>query len=220
MLSTISQPIQVDSRLLHGRRTPLDTFAVVVAVAVSLMFVCVLLAAGGMALEREEHALARLLRGLLSRGALLTEKGLLAAGCSFVVAFAMLAGIERLRRVGLEPCRACGSWRWRSAPSPSVRSGSRSARSLARCARPRCSRSCCRCRWLCSRSCPPARSAHGFYDAIGVVSFVFPFKACLQALDAAVNDASPAIGGSLVHLAGLDRCCSERSRASACGAPT
>ena len=67
VLSTISQPIQVDSRLLHGRRTPLDTFAVVVAVTVSLMFVCVLLAAGGMALEREEHALARLLRGLLSR---------------------------------------------------------------------------------------------------------------------------------------------------------
>ena len=59
VLSTISQPIAVHSTLLHGRRTPLNTFAVVVAVSVSLMFVCVLLAAGGVALEREEHALAR-----------------------------------------------------------------------------------------------------------------------------------------------------------------
>ena len=38
---------------------------------------------------------------------------------------------------------------------------------------------------------------------IGVISFVFPFKAALQALDAAVNGASPWLGGSLLHLAVL-----------------
>ena len=38
---------------------------------------------------------------------------------------------------------------------------------------------------------------------IGAISFVFPFKAALQALDAAVNGASPAIGLPLVHLAVL-----------------
>ena len=32
---------------------------------------------------------------------------------------------------------------------------------------------------------------------------MFPFKASLQALDAAVNGAAPGIGGSLAHLAGL-----------------
>ncbi len=32
---------------------------------------------------------------------------------------------------------------------------------------------------------------------------MFPFKAALQALDAAVNGASPAIGGPLAHLAVL-----------------
>src|SRR5208282_4272144 len=89
-----SQPIQVHSSLLHGRRTPLNTFAVVVAVSVSLMFVGVLLAAGSVALEREEGALMRLVRGLVSREVLLAEKIVLAAGCSFVVAFAMLAGIS------------------------------------------------------------------------------------------------------------------------------
>ena len=43
----------------------------VVAVAVSLMLVGVLLAAGGVALEREEGVLARLLRGLVSRETLI-----------------------------------------------------------------------------------------------------------------------------------------------------
>lgn len=93
MLATVGQPIRVRSTLLHGRRTPLNTFAVVVAVSISLMFVGVLLAAGGVALEREEHALGRLLRGLVSRQALLAEKALLAAGCALLVAFAMLAGV-------------------------------------------------------------------------------------------------------------------------------
>ena len=94
----VSQPIQVQSTLLHGRRTPLNTFAVVVAVSVSLMFIGVLLAAGSVALEREERALMRLVRGLVLARGLLVEKILLAAGCSFVVAFAMLAGSARSSR--------------------------------------------------------------------------------------------------------------------------
>ena len=59
VLTTVSQPITVHSTLLHGKRTPLDTYAVVVAVSISLMFICVLLAAGGIALEREEHCDSR-----------------------------------------------------------------------------------------------------------------------------------------------------------------
>ena len=93
VLSTVGQPIQVNSRLIQGRRTPLSSFAVVVAVSVSLMFVCVLLAAGSVALEREEHVLARLARGLVSREALICEKLLLAGGCGLLPAIAMLAGI-------------------------------------------------------------------------------------------------------------------------------
>jgi ABC-2 type transport system permease protein len=62
ILATVGQPVQVRSALVHGRRTPLNTFAVVVAVSISLMFVCVLLAAGGIALEREDNTLARLIR--------------------------------------------------------------------------------------------------------------------------------------------------------------
>ena len=83
VLGTVGQPIRVKSVLLRGRRTPLDTFAVVAAVSISMMFVCALLAAGALALEREEHALARLVRGLVSREVLLADKGLLAAACAW-----------------------------------------------------------------------------------------------------------------------------------------
>src|SRR5207245_7158907 len=75
-----------------GRRTPLDTFAVVVAVTLSLMFVAILLAAGMLALEREEHAFGRLVRGLVSREGLLAEKVLLGTACALPVGLLMLCG--------------------------------------------------------------------------------------------------------------------------------
>ena len=41
---------------------------------------------------------------------------------------------------------------------------------------------------------PAGAVARGVYDTMAAISFVFPFKACLQALDAAVNGArSPVI---------------------------
>ena len=121
------------------------------------MFVAVLLAAGGVALEREEGTLARLLRGLVSRAGLLAEKALLAAVCAFVLALALLAGIGAF--VALDWGRvgqwllalACGALALRRARA------SRSACSRARCAPPRCSRSWRRCRWPSSRSCPAGR---------------------------------------------------------------
>jgi ABC-type transport system involved in cytochrome c biogenesis permease component len=202
VLGTVSQPIRVDSRLLRGRRTPLNTFAVVVAVSVSLMFVCVLLAAGGVALEREERALGRLVRGLISREALLVEKALLAAGCAFVLAFAMLAGVGAFvtldwSRVGLWLLAlAFGALAFGSlgvaigALAREVRASSLLAFLLSL--------------PLAFLALVPAGSVSGgFYDAIGTVSFVFPFKASLQALDTAVNSAAPSLVGSLVHLAGL-----------------
>jgi ABC-2 family transporter protein len=202
VLSTIGQPISVKSTLLHGRRTPLNTFAVVVAVSVSLMFVCVLLAAGGVALEREEHSLARLVRGLVSREALLAEKALLAAGCSFAIAFAMLGGIGAF--VALDWGRV-GLWLL-ALGFGAVAFG---ALGVAIGALAREVRAASLLAFLLSLPLaflalvPSGSVSGGFYDAIGVISFVFPFKAALQALDAAVNASSPSIGISLVHLAGL-----------------
>ncbi len=60
---------------LAGATTPTASYAVAIAVVVSLMFVTLLLAAGMLALERSENAYRRLIRGLdLRRGALLVEK--------------------------------------------------------------------------------------------------------------------------------------------------
>jgi len=209
VLSIVGQPIRVDSVLLHGRRTPLNTFAVVVAVSLSLMLVCVLLAAGGVALEREEHTLARLIRGppraggaLITRETLLAEKTLLAAGCAFVIAFAMLAGISAFvaldwGRVGLWlAALAFGAVAF-GALGVAIGALAREVRAASLLA------------FLLSLPLaflalvPGGSVSGGFYDAIGAISFVFPFKAALQALDAAVNGASPAIGLSLVHLAVL-----------------
>jgi ABC-type multidrug transport system permease subunit len=202
VLATIGQPIRVNSVLLHGRRTPLDAFAVVVAVSVSLMFVCVLLAAGGVALEREEHTLPRLLRSLVTREALLAEKTLLAACCALLVAFAMLAGISAF--VALDWSRV-GLWLLALAFSAvafgalgvaigvlasEVRAASLLAFLLSL--------------PLAFLALVPAGSvSDGFNDAISAISFVFPYKAALQALDAAVNHASPGILPTLAHLAVL-----------------
>ncbi len=202
VLSTIGQPIQVKSTLVQGRRTPLNTFAVVVAVSISLMFVCVLLAAGGLALEREEHTLPRLARGLASREALLAEKALLAAACAMALSLAMLAGIGVF--VSLDWGRV---WQWLIALAFGALAFG--ALGIAIGALAREVRAASLLAFALSLPLaflalvPSGAVAHGLYDAIAAVSFVFPFKAALQALDAAVNGASPGLGISVVHLLGL-----------------
>jgi intracellular sulfur oxidation DsrE/DsrF family protein len=209
VLATVGQPVRVNATTVQGRRTPLNTFAVVVAVSISLMFVCVLLAAGGVALEREDHTLARLIRGspgksgsLISREGLVVEKLLLAAACAWVLAFAMLAGIGAFvtlewGRIGLWVLAlAAGALAFGAmgvaigAVAREVRAASLLAFLLAL--------------PLAFLALVPAGAvAPGVYDAIRVVSAVFPFKAALQALDAAVNNSEPALDGSLAHLLAL-----------------
>jgi ABC-type multidrug transport system permease subunit len=202
VLSTIGQPIAVKTTLISGRRTPLNTFAVVVAVSVSLMFVCVLLASGGVALEREEHTLARLVRGLVSRSGLLAEKALLAAACSLVLSLVMLAGIGAF--VSLDWSRF-GLW----LAALALGAAGFAALGVAIGALAREVRAASLLAFGLSLPLaflalvPSGAVGGGLYDAIGVVSFAFPFKAALQALDAAVNGASPSIGLPLVHLAVL-----------------
>jgi ABC-type multidrug transport system permease subunit len=202
VLTTVSQPVTVHSTLLHGKRTPLDTYAVVVAVSISLMFLCVLLAAGGVALEREEHTIARLVRGLVSREALLAEKAMLAAVCAFVVALAMLLGVSGfvsldVSRIGLWVAALAFGALGFGTLGVAIGALAREVRAASLLA------------FLLSLPLvflalvPSGSVADGLYDVIGAVSFVFPYKAALQALDAAVNGASPSLGISIVHLLGL-----------------
>src|SRR5205085_4433652 len=94
LLESVGNPIQVNTTIVKGGSTPLGAFAAAVAVAVTLMLVTVLLAAGSLALEREENAFRRLVRGLVTQTGLLVEKIGLAALCSVVVGLVLLAGLS------------------------------------------------------------------------------------------------------------------------------
>ncbi|HEY6397159.1 MAG TPA: hypothetical protein VIX82_06870, partial [Solirubrobacteraceae bacterium] len=62
VLRSIGSPLTVVTTELAGRTTPVDTYAVAIAVIVSLMFLTMLLAAGMLAMERSENAYSRLVR--------------------------------------------------------------------------------------------------------------------------------------------------------------
>jgi ABC-type transport system involved in cytochrome c biogenesis permease component len=201
-LTTVSEPVQVTRTIIDGQRTPLDTFAVAIAVCVSLMFVCVLLAAGMLALEREEQAFGRLVRGLVSRGALLAEKIALAAGCGFGVALLMLAGIGAF--VEVEWGRF-GQWLLALAAG-ALAFGALGVAigALAREVRAASLLAILLTLPLAFLALVPSGAvAGGLYDAVRVVSALFPFKPALQAVDAAINDADPGVGGPVLHLLGL-----------------
>ncbi len=202
VLNTVENPVKVQETVLSGRRTPLDAFAVAVAVAVSLMFVCVLLASGLLALEREENTFSRLARGLVPGGVLLAEKIVLAAACSFAVTLVMLLGVSLFvpldwgRFVFWILALAGGSAAF-AAMGVAIGCLAREVRAASLLA------------FLLSLPLaflalvPSGGVSPLLYDIIQVISALFPFKPTLQAIDAAINGSDPAIGQSLAHLAGL-----------------
>ena len=200
VIGAVGAPIVVHQQTINGRRTPLDFYAVAIAVTVSLMFVCLLLASGTLALEREENTLERLRRGLVSPTALLSEKALLASVCAIFVGFAMLVGIGifvplQWGRVGLWLLALAGGALAFATLGVALGGLVRDVRAASLLALlvsfP-----------LVFLALVPAGSvAVGLYDAIRVLSAVFPFKAALEAVDAAVNRSSPSEWAALGHLA-------------------
>jgi ABC-2 type transport system permease protein len=202
VLNTIERPVEVEETTLSGRRTPLDAFAVAVAVTISLLFVCVLLASGLLALEREENTFSRLARGLVPGGHLIAEKIILSAACAFAVSLVMLIGISLF--VPLDWGRA-GLWVLAlgagalafAALGVAIGSLAREVRAASLLA------------FLLSLPLaflalvPSGGVSPLLYDVIRAISAVFPFKPALAALDAAVNGSSPGLGQSLAHLAVL-----------------
>jgi ABC-type transport system involved in cytochrome c biogenesis permease component len=200
ILATIGSPVHVRTTAIDGSRTPLDAFAAAVAVTVSLMFVTLLLAAGLLALEREEHAFARLVRGLVSRTQLLAAKIGLAALCAGAVTLLMLAGLAAF--LGLDWGRAplwvaalaLGALAFAAmgvavgALAREVRAASLLAFGLA-------------LPIAFLALVPSGAVAAGLYDVIRVISAIFPFKPALDALDAAISGGG--LGLPLLHLAVL-----------------
>jgi ABC-2 type transport system permease protein len=202
VLNTVENPVKVRETVLSGRRTPLDAFAVAVAVTVSLMFVCVLLASGLLALEREENTFSRLARGLVPGGQLLIEKIVLAAACSFAVTLVMLMGVSIFvpldwGRIVLWVLALGGGALAFAAMGVAIGCLAREVRAASLLA------------FLLSLPLaflalvPSGGVSPLLYNIIQVISAIFPFKPSLQAIDNAINGSDPAIGQSLAHLAAL-----------------
>ena len=199
VLAAVGTPIRAEQKIVNGGTTPLDTFAVAIAVTISLMFVTLLLASGILALEREENAFLRLVRGLVSRTGLLAEKVGLAAICAIAVSLVMLAGIALF--VSLEWGRfplwlvalVLGGLGF-GAMGVAIGGITREVRAASLLA------------FMLSLPMaflalvPSGAVSSGLYDVIRVVSALFPFKPTLDALNSALNR-SGSIGLPLLHLA-------------------
>jgi hypothetical protein len=202
VLGTIGTPLTVEQTEVDGRTTPTDAYAAAIAVIVSLMFVTMLLAAGMLALERTENAYPRLVRGLVTPGRLLSEKVTLAAGCATAVTLAMAAFVSLF--VHLDWARfelwvvalAFGSVAF-GALGVAIGAIAREVSAASLMA------------FLVSLpiafvALVPASAVSGALKTIlDVISFLFPFKAALQAVSNAFSGTSPGIGLPLVHLAVL-----------------
>jgi ABC-2 type transport system permease protein len=202
VLNAVGQPIKVKQTVVKGGNEPLASFAVVIAVAVTLMFVTLLLAAGALALEREENAFRRLVRGLVSRTGLLVEKVGLAAFCSTVVGFLLLAGLS-IAGVQLG---------WGRAPlwivALAFGAVGFGAMGVAMGALAREVRAASLLAFMASLPIavialvPSGAVSSGLYDVLRIVSAAFPFKPTIDALNAAVNSSGD-LAPPLLHLAAL-----------------
>lgn len=199
VLSSVGQPIRVDAQVVEGAgSTALSSFAVALAVTVSLMFVTLLLAAGTLALEREENAFRRLVRGLVSRTALLGEKIGLAAACSLAVALLMLAGLAAF--VELDWSRAP---LWVAAAGAGALGFAAMGAAIGALARE--VRAASLLAFMVSLPIaflalvPSGAVSGALYDVTQAISALFPFDPALTALGAAL-DGSDGLLPALVHL--------------------
>jgi ABC-type multidrug transport system permease subunit len=200
ILASIGSPVKVREKAIGGSGSSLDVFGVEVAVVISLMFVTLLLAAGMLALEREEHAFGRLVRGLVSRTGLLAEKIGLAGLCAWALAAVMLAVLVAFLDLGwsrtplwlLALASAAVAFAALGVAIGGLAREVRAASLLAfMLALP-----------IAALALVPSGAVDAtLYDAIRVVSAAFPFKPALDALDAALSGGE--LLGPLAHLAAL-----------------
>jgi ABC-type multidrug transport system permease subunit len=199
LLGTIGAPIHVRQHVLGGGGS-INSFYFATAVAIALMFVCVLLGAGLLALEREENAFGRLVRGLVSRLAIVAEKALLAGllgGLAAAVMLGVLAagyGVDAGRVPAALAVIALGGAAFGAfgvalgAVAREVRAASLlgvlvllpvAALGLV----------------------PSGTVSGGTYDAIRTVSALFPFRPVLRGVEAGL--VGNGLGVYLLHLAAL-----------------
>ena len=198
LLASIGTPIRVNTQLVSGGAPPLGAFAAAVAASVTLMLVTVLVAAGSLALEREENAFRRLVRGLVSRTGLLVEKIGLATICSVVVGMLLLLGLSLFVTL---PYSRFPLW----VVGVLFGSAAFGALGVAMGAAAREVRAASLLAFMVALPIaalglvPSGAVGGGLYNVIEVVSGIFPFRPTLLALDSALGR-SGGLGLPLLHL--------------------
>jgi ABC-2 type transport system permease protein len=199
VLGSIGSPLTVQQTELAGTTTPTASYAVAIAAVVSLMFVTLLLAAGMLALERSENAYRRLVRGLVKPETLLGEKIVLAAVCAGMVTLAMSVVVSLF--VPLEWSRfelwvlalGCAGLAF-AGLGVAIGAFAREVSAASLLA------------FLLSLPIafialvPPTAVSGPLQDVLNTISFVFPFRAGLEAVSNAFTGTSPGISLPLVHL--------------------
>jgi len=202
LLGAVAEPIAVDKVVVKAESSELDTFAIAVAAAITLMFVTVLLVAGSLALEREENAFGRITRGAVGKTGLLAEKVLLGVVASLFVTLLLLAALTPLVSID-----------WGRAPLivAAILAGGAgfAAFGAALGAAAREVRASSLLAFMLSLPIaflslvPTGTVSAGVYDAIEVVRSLFPFEAALDALEGSLDEAGPDLLGALARLAAL-----------------
>ena len=200
LIKRLAEPITVQKIDVGGSSPPLETFAIAAAATLTLAFVTVLLVAGSLALEREENAYPRLVRGLVSPEALLTEKVLLGIVVGLVVTILMLAGLTIFMplewgRFPLWLAAILLGGAASGAAGAALGAAAREVRAVSLLAfmvtLP-----------VAFLSLVPAGTVgHGLFDVIKVITALFPFKPALEAMTAALESGNGTLGGPLLHLA-------------------
>ena len=200
LLTSIAHPIDVQKDVVSGSPPSLDSFAIAVAATVTLMFVTVLLVAGSLALEWEENAYPRLVRGLVSRTGLLAEKIGLGVVLALAVTLLMLGGLSlfvdiqwgRLPAIVVAILAGGAAF---AAFGAAIGAAARDVRASSLLA--------------FMVSLPIAfvslvesgTVSPGMYDVIEVIRAIFPFHAALNAMSGALDASGPSLAAPLLHLA-------------------
>jgi len=198
LLGAIAEPISVEKTVVAGDGSELDSFAIAIAATVTLMFVTVLLVAGSLALEREENAYARITRGTVGVTGLLAEKLLLGVVASVAVTLLLLAALTPL--VSIEWSRAplivlaivAGGAAF-AAFGAAIGASAREVRASSLLA------------FMVSLPIaflsliPSGTVSGGVFDLIEVGRALFPFDPAINAIEGALDEAGPAVGGALLH---------------------
>jgi ABC-2 type transport system permease protein len=201
VLQALSEPIRVNKEVVGGARVPLTTFAAAVAVAVSLMFVTVLLASGALALERDQNTFGRLVRGPVSRTTLLVEKGAFALAGALPVTLLMLFVVALFATVEWDRFHL-----WIAAIAVAAAAFAAMGTLIGALARDVQAASLMAFTLLLPVAflalVPSGAVSATVHDVTEVVSFVFPFDATVDAMRSALYS-SGGLAAPLLHLAGL-----------------